>query len=172
MVEVERQLFSLAGWMTSELIPKNSEVQSEKVAFGGYLVRNRLDYSFTGQLIDIYGPSQIKGIINEIDFNFVKIYKDGPSFDAVINYNFQRNGRGVWVGAYELSQGPDRLKGLSTCSTELIGQSADQINSPHFDENHLRIVQEFANPKLNLLDRIANDDALRVLRKQARGQTS
>ena len=68
-----------------------------KMAFGGYIKVIKEDGEFHGELIDTYGPSEIRGVLKEDTITFQKEYTLKQHLSD-IKYNLKRTDNGHFKG--------------------------------------------------------------------------
>lgn len=87
--------------------------------WGGFFtkgIQGQPEDAIVGQLIDIYGPSEIKGTIAESQMRFLKSYANGREFD----YNFSLK-NGIWMGNFS----SPLCRGRAVCKTNLCLENID-----------------------------------------------
>ena len=111
----DSKLCAITGWFLQPSLIDG------KTAFGGYFrydVKDRL--VLDGQLIDLWGPSKISGIMDDRQFVFTKKY-DGRV--EPIEYRFTKQ-NGIWVGEYK---GKATGQGQAECRTFTVHEDAFNI---------------------------------------------
>ncbi len=146
--------------ITGLFVEKHSPRQAKY--FGGFLAL-RLDEKsqesiipFNGFLVDIYGSSKIYGMIGDKNLHFSKEYDLTGNY---INYTFEKNKDGIWVGRYntlEKSIG----EGLAFAKTNLNWQGLSmRVPTPGSDG--------WAH---DLIDDMINEGMLEIIHDKNTGQ--
>jgi hypothetical protein len=108
----DMHFYSIAGWMAH---PENP---TEAFAYGGYFRHDPSDNELlNGQLIDVWGPSEIGGLMESKILEFEKLYAHR---DEPIKYKFEKQ-NGIWVGEYS---GGRVGKGKTECVVTLVHNNA------------------------------------------------
>jgi hypothetical protein len=85
--------------------------------WGGYFIKGmegEQENFIAGQLIDIYGPSKLEGILKKDALRFRKQY-ERCNHEQVFDYDFSLKD-GIWQGQYS---SPSSYSGISICKTNL-----------------------------------------------------
>ncbi|MBI3334700.1 hypothetical protein HYZ97_04385 [Candidatus Pacearchaeota archaeon] len=112
----DSELWSITGWF--------EQIQNDipATAFGGYF---RLDLELNeivqGQMIDVWGPSIIKGEMSDREMQFKKRYEFR---EDIIEYKFKKQGY-LWVGGYQGNIGVG--EGKAQCVAAKIADDAFQV---------------------------------------------
>jgi len=86
--------------------------------WGGYFIRGREgdpENQIVGQLIDLHGPSSLKGVLEEDSLEFEKQYEQ-CNHEQLFDYRFSLKD-GIWQG--EWSSPVNNYIGKSVCKTNL-----------------------------------------------------
>ena len=86
--------YIIGGWFAYPSITLNPIVFWGRFKHSESLLR---DGKIDGELLDKYGSSKIKGVMNDRGLDFEKRYDDRKDF---FEYNFEKR-NGVWVGEYK-----------------------------------------------------------------------
>src|SRR3989344_8309833 len=89
--------------------------------FGGFFTKLK-NGRILGDLVDPYGPSQIRGWLRERSLEF-----DKSCDNRQFKYRFTRQQDGVWVGAYEGVTSP-RLQGDAVCKIRVDWKNIQRID--------------------------------------------
>ena len=85
--------------------------------WGGHFVKGHegdSENQIVGQIIDMYGPSRLEGVLEKDSLEFRKQY-ERCNFEQMFDYKFSLK-NGIWQG--EVSS-PDGYRGRSICKTNL-----------------------------------------------------
>ncbi len=116
MANERGDIYSITGTFVQDRNPRQTYF------FGGffYLANDsnmqgrNLPLSLVGGIVDIYGHSNINGLMGESSLSFSKRYPNGKLFQ----YKFNRTENGIWVGDYSLVSKPT-VKGKAVAKTNL-----------------------------------------------------
>jgi len=114
----DSKLYSLTGWFTQ---PEG--YGNQPFAFGGYFKYDtESKWLGNGQLADLWGESEIEGIMKDDLLSFIKLYSERGRLP--VDYNFKRNDKGLWVGSW---RGSDAGEGETGCAISLVDDDAFDI---------------------------------------------
>ena len=85
--------------------------------WGGHFIKGRegdSENQIVGQLIDMYGPSRLEGVLEKDSLEFRKQY-ERCNFEQMFDYKFSLK-NGIWQGEFS---SPDGYRGRSICKTNL-----------------------------------------------------
>ena len=145
------ELYSIAG-LFYEAFPGISP-------WGGYFIRGREGGSknqIVGQLIDLYGPSQLKGVLEKDSLEFKKKY-ERCNHEQMFDYKFSLK-NGIWQGEFS---SPNGYRGRSICKTNLCLEELD------FEKVDLRSPEGYAKA---LIDSMVQTDYLETFEDQETGE--
>ena len=124
-------LYGIAGWFVN---PPHApgDTANIPIAFGGYF-KHCLDgpalLTLDGKMVDIRGPSLIKGKMNEEELVFTKIYWTEFGRSSVKKpyiYRFKKEDH-LWVGTYEIPEDEEFGKHYTQATTTLVEEDAYPI---------------------------------------------
>lgn len=107
----ETELFSIAGWFCEDY--EGTPFNGNAVAFGGYFKRDVATGFIRGELVDLFGRSEISGNLGQTKsgdraLSFTKVYRESAIFPGLdpsvlppIGYNFHKTKDG-WLGEFVL----------------------------------------------------------------------
>ena len=148
-------VYSITGMFTEDHIP------GEAKFFGGFLsVRTDSDQPrnsffgqpFNGSLVDCYGRAQVLGTLTRNRLKFSKKYH---SRSDLIEYAFEKNENGIWVGRYEIEK--RKGTGHAFAKLKLDWKGIDMIIPRNIGP------EEWSE---NLLERMIDRDMLKVVEEE------
>ena len=117
--KLDSEIHSIVGWL------EQVNMGYSAIAFGGYFkLGGAPEGALDGQLIDLWGPSVIKGEMNQRELSFRKVYDRRTD---VISYTFKME-NGIWVGEYS---GSATGRGVAHCITTKVIEDAFQVICGH-----------------------------------------
>jgi hypothetical protein len=96
--------------------------KQRETLFGGYFTRQEGETKIKGQLIDMHGPSIIKGHITPKTLKFIKQYELPNQQGNTFTYSYKLK-QGIWIGEYR--QKPGLINGKTNCETHIIRTDLD-----------------------------------------------